>query len=262
MTTYQEGVGIYHTNPLRCSDIGNVLVPAERQGPVRYCAPGTYGRMNSGLNAFAGDQSTPDGKLSRTEIEYRLSPTSEHPEGLLKGLTQLFTTVTTRDGVTTVHNVGTRTVEHWFGLTDRFGRVENRNCVPIAQRDHRICNMEGQGPRGSDALLRCLMACCLTVEGGLQRAPIYTLGDPQNSGLPYEFRWNESHLDDALVMLEGVYLGYRETLLGSVPTSQAWVQLNVEYGATGSGWDVVILYNYPQGQEYDDIEELPDDDDE
>lgn len=251
MTTYQEGVGIYHTNPLTCADLGNVLAPAERQGPVRYCAPGTVGRMNTALVNWTGDTYTPDGKLDRAEIEYTT------PNGRTKGLSRLFTTRTGR-------NVGTRTVEHWFGLTDKFGRIENRNCVPIAQRGHRICNMAGQGDRGLDARLRCFMACCLVVEGGLQRVPIWTRGNPDNAGLPYEKRFPCARLDDAIATIEALYDGELDTITAdgrTPPLSLAWVQLTIEPGEFGTGWDAVCLYNHQKlGEPSEEI--LPDDDDE
>jgi len=232
MPAYQPGVGISYHDRLTMSDVGNAPDPARRRAPL-----GTPGRMNgsavpppAGMINYAGVFGAPGGKPGDDDIE---------------ALAGLF-------------RVGELTVKRWFNMAQ-----PPRNCVPLSasvprkprpgQQPPAVPRPQLTGAVGKriialppDTRLRCLLAACLAVEGGLWREPLYTKGDRRNGNEPFLLDRHADTLADAVEVVEDIIdgrLGYMEQM--------GWVQITIESEGDDSGWNVYWYQFFPEGAEYD-----------
>lgn len=229
---------INHTVRLLPADVGNVPRSPD------YAGEGEAGTaMNIGM------------------IKY--DPNATIPFAEFQALADYFTEREEAEGLPPT---GVETVARWFGRRRATNVDPFRNCVPRdslrdpasvppgapvrTRQGYRICRMPAPMRR------RCLLACCLTVNGGLVRDPLFK--GTKRGGAPYtEVDYNPlvATLAEALEFIEDLYDGAIDALI-----EYGWVRLKI-VAQVGGGWRVVCEHNYPtrgdeSGQtECDDAEE-------
>lgn len=259
---YLPNDGIYITDLLKVNQVGNNRPPGQSENPAPRgdCPPGTFGKMNTGIGRYTADPYTQTdqlnpGKPSRFEIygDEAISPDTGKAYG--GGMAEYF-------------GVQPRTVERWFSIKTKFGVQDPRNCVTLDSIGKRFYSLPEQvGPKvvggvsfqppGAGVKQRALMACGLAVLGGLQAAPHFTKGgDPPGTlpanrtfSRPFRHRVYRESIWACVRLMQDVQAGLIDDLTDP-PTSSAWVQMTIEPGRNGSGWELVIIYFMPYKHEY------------
>lgn len=250
--SYNTALGIYVTRKLACEDVGNIRTPdAGEDTSLIVCPPGTYGLMNSGMAAWKKDPYTATellnpGKPSNREIYGDLSK----PPIQQGGLANYF-------------GVGPGAVKRWFNMRSPGGISSPRDCVPISVVGRRFYQLEfvrDDGRQGGGLQSRAFLASCLCVNGGLKADPWYTKGGGPLRNQPFMWRENRDDIAGCVRFAESVY-NFQEEDIIQPPAGSAWVQMTIEAGEDGWGWDLVILYFVPQNGSGSDLrpnwDELP-----
>ena len=235
--SYNPNTGIYATQLLRCEDVGNIRSPdAGEDTSLMVCPPGTFGLMNGGMAAWKSDPYTADnllnpGKPSNREIYGDLSKPPLQQGGLAN-----------------YYGVGAGAVKRWFKMRSPGGQVSPRDCVPISVVGRRFYQLEFRRPdgrQGGGLQSRAFLAICLCVDGGLKADPWFTKGGGQRKNIPFMWRENRDDIAGCVRFAESVFNFDEEDLI-QPPTGSAWVQMTIEPGENGWGWDLVILYFLPK----------------
>lgn len=232
---YNPDTGIKVTQKLKVSDVGNIRIPDGIEANTSICPPGTVGILNTSMADYLGDPYTLNNQLNPGK------PSNREIYG------DIFRPDPKRGGLAQYYGIGGGAVKRWFNMRMNDGKQNPRNCVStdvIGSRFYLCTDNRSGGAAGTGQQERMMLSLGLCVEGGLKADPWYTKGGGPNHNIPFIYREKLQDIAACIRYLLAVYDGFLDDVIQPAASS-AWIQLCIEPGENGRGWEAVIFYLVP-----------------